>query len=339
MKFTKKVLADIKRCYSVSKIKYDNKEHLVFASEDPNIGCESFNLPDLDFDQEVWKTPGGCMSMIQIPNRKNQFLAIHEFYLKVHPSLANLALIEKKADGFHIEKILDLPFLHRFDVFEYQNKVYVILSVIAEDKQHKEDWSKPGQVYAGILEEDNTISHFTKIGDNMFHNHGFYHYEDEKGGIHCYFGSDEGLFVLDINDSEITNWKLNKIIDGQIGEVAVIDIDNDGDLEIMTIEAFHGNNIYIYKLVDGKYQRIYHYDNKIAFAHALSAGVINGKNTFVAGVRREDCELFTVQYIDGKLKTEVIDTQVGPANLIVVDNMIASANHTANQACIYEFEK
>lgn len=38
-------------------------------------------------------------------------------------------------------------------------------------------------------------------------------------------------------------------MEGHIGEIATIDIDNDGEDEIMTIEEFHGDTIQIYKRI------------------------------------------------------------------------------------------
>ncbi len=42
MKITKKKLDDIKRCYAVSSMYYDDVNHYIFASEDPDVICESF---------------------------------------------------------------------------------------------------------------------------------------------------------------------------------------------------------------------------------------------------------------------------------------------------------
>ena len=81
------------------------------------------------------------------------------------------------------------------------------------------------------------------------------------------------------------------------------------------------------------------YDNTIDFAHTLVGTTLCGTPSFVAGVRREEAELFYVQYVDGAYKATVIEKGVGPANLCVVNekdrDLIVSANHTANEAAVY----
>lgn len=52
-------------------------------------------------------------------------------------------------------------------------------------------------------------------------------------------------------------------MEGHIGEIATVDIDNDGEDEIMTIEEFHGDTIQIYKKINGKYTKVWKYDNEI----------------------------------------------------------------------------
>ena len=129
------------------------------------------------------------------------------------------------------------------------------------------------------------------------------------------------------------------ILEGHIGEIATADLDGDGIEEIMTIEPFHGNSIQIYKKEEDGYKKVWTYDNTIDFAHTLVGTTLCGKPTFVAGVRREEAELFYVQYEEGQYQATVIEKGVGPANLCVVHeedrDLIVSANHTANEAAVY----
>ena len=110
----------------------------------------------------------------------------------------------------------------------------------------------------------------------------------------------------------------------------------------MTIEEFHVNTIQIYNKIDGKYQKVWKYDNKIDFAHAIIGARLAGRNSFVCGVRREQAELFIVQYVDGEYQVTVVEKGVGPANLCVVNeenrDLIVAANHTANEAAVYIVE-
>ena len=74
----------------------------------------------------------------------------------------------------------------------------------------------------------------------------------------------------------------------------------------------------------------------------MVAGTLRGVPTFLAGVRQKDAELFYVQFKDGKFVTKIIDKEVGPANLYLINeegrDLILSANHTANEAAVYIVE-
>ena len=43
MKIEKIKLDDIKRCYCASNINMNGENHVMFASEDPNVRCEMFS--------------------------------------------------------------------------------------------------------------------------------------------------------------------------------------------------------------------------------------------------------------------------------------------------------
>ena len=86
MKITKKKLDDIKRCYCASSIHMAGEHHILYASEDPDVLCEMFSGREFEKKETIWKEAGGCMSIIPIPGKEGEFLAVQEFYLKVSPS-------------------------------------------------------------------------------------------------------------------------------------------------------------------------------------------------------------------------------------------------------------
>ena len=55
--------------------------------------------------------------MVPFPNRDGQFLAITEMYLKECPSKQTLVWVKKEKEGWKVQPILHVPFLHRFDIF------------------------------------------------------------------------------------------------------------------------------------------------------------------------------------------------------------------------------
>lgn len=345
MKFVKKHLDDIVRCYCTSHMDIDDKCYAFFASENPESECYSYTGDDFSKKEVVWQGDrGGCMSIIPFVDRKGEFLAVNEFYLKISPSHAKLVRGKKTENGWEVKDLFNLPYLHRFDIYHVDGKDYVVCATIARDKANKEDWTRPGQVYVGEipsdLENNNVV--LRQVADGLYRNHGYT--RGQYNGADCgYFGCDSGLYRLLPPHGDNADWKFEKVMDGQIGEIAVCDIDGDGVEEFMTIEPFHGNSIHVYKLVDGKYTRVYTYPNEIDFAHALVATTLCGKPCFVAGIRRVNCECFVLTYENGEYKVHTVDEGGGPANLDVVHHngkeYILAANHTKNEAAIYEVEE
>ena len=343
MKIEKIHLDDITRCYSASHLFIDNDLYVMLASEDPSSVCYSYTNDDFSKKELVWNDRGGCMSIIPFENRKGEFLAVNEFYLKVTPSLSKIVWGKKTDEGWKIKDLFSLPYLHRFDIYSVGDIDYIICATIARNKLNKEDWSEPGQVYVGILDKDlSEPIELKQIVDGSFRNHGYYRSEN-NGSICGYFSSDQGVIRITPPLSVDGEWKIEKIMDGQIGEIALIDIDNDGKLEIITIEPFHGNVIKIYKLNNDKYECVFTYDNEIDFAHTLIGREINGVPSFIAGIRRMDAELIIIQFIDGNYIVTTIEKGVGPANVDYVQledyGLLISANHTANEAAVYKISK
>jgi hypothetical protein len=343
MKFEKIHLDDIERCYCASSIEVDGKLNLLLASENPTSPCNAYSGENFDVKEKIWDDRGGCMSIIPIPNKENEFIAVNEFYLKASPSLSKLVWVKHTENGWEIKDVQSLPYLHRFDIYDVNGVNYVIAATIARAKTDKLDWSKPGQVYVAKLPNNPEEGlDFQEILDDSFRNHGYSKGLDSDGKVVGFFGSDSGI-------TRITppyvggEWKNENILKGNISEIALADLDNDGVDEIMTIEPFHGNSIQIYKLIDGNYTKVWTYKSEIDFAHSLVGCTLAGKNSFVVGIRRVNAELFVVQFNNGKYEVTVVEEGVGPANLAVVnrkhDDLIISANHTAAEAAVYKVTK
>lgn len=333
MKIKKIKLDDIVRCYCASHINVNNELNLLLASEDPNSVCYAYSGNNFENKELVWNDRGGCMSIIPIPNTDGEFLGINEFYLKVNPSLSKLVYGKHTEKGWEIKDLFSLPYLHRFDILNKDGVNYLICAVIASDKKNKEDWSLPGQIYTAVLNDLDNIK-LELLVDGRFRNHGYYRSNDNSCG---YFSSDEG--VLKITPLGDNKWNVETILKGQIGEIALVDIDNDGQEEIMTIEPFHGNSMKIYKKKDDKYVCDFIYPYEIDFAHTLVGKKIAGVNSFIGGVRRVNAELFIIQYIDNKYVVNIVESGVGPANIDVInredDDLIVAANHSKNEAAVY----
>ena len=309
------------------------------ASEDPDVACNMYYGKDYETKENVWTHPGGCMSIVPIPGKEKEFLCVQEFYLKVSPSLAKIVWGKYDNGTWQFKDVVSVPYVHRFGIFNQNGINYLILATVATSKKEKNDWSVPGRIYVAELPEDpSTGVELEVLCDGLYRNHGFWQTKEDGKDV-GYFGSDQGILRVSAPEKRGGQWKVEPILSGHIGEIATIDIDGDGQDEIMTIEEFHGNTIQIYKKDGSEYKKVWQYDNEIDFAHALVGAKLAGQNAFVCGVRRKDCELFVVTYEDGEYKVTMVDKGVGPANLCVVheDNrdIIVGANHTAAEAAIY----
>ena len=76
MKIVKKKLDDMYRCYCASNIYFDNQNHILLASEDPDVACNMYYGKDYETKENVWTHPGGCMSIVPIPGKEKEFLSL-----------------------------------------------------------------------------------------------------------------------------------------------------------------------------------------------------------------------------------------------------------------------
>lgn len=342
MKITKKRLDELKRCYSASSVMVNNELNILLASEasvaEPQA-CYAYSGKNFQKREVVWQFGGGCMAMVALPHKQNEFIAIKDFYLSVTPSLSRLVWMRHDdVEGWVETTLLYLPFLHRFEIVTVEGKNYIVAATIADHKEHKEDWSQGGSIYLGELPNDLTSElKLEKIKTGMVRNHGFTK-QVQNGKEYVYFGSDEGLFRL----SPSEGFTFTQLLARPIGEMAFADLNQDGVEELITIEPFHGDVINVYELKDGQYEVAYTYPDKINFAHSLVPTTFRGVPTFVVGIRRENADLAYIQYKEGKYDRIVIDAMVGPANICVINeqdrDIIVSANHSANEAAVYVVE-
>lgn len=337
MKIEKRELSTLLRSYATRAFKDGNNVSLFYASEEEGYPCYAFYGDDFSKKEVVWESKGGCMSIIPVPHRENEFLAIVDFYLKVSPSKSKL-IWGKKEDGQWVFKdMISIPYLHRFELIEIGKDIHFIGTTIADDKEFKEDWHLPGSIYTGILPKDfNEGLTVEKLATGYYRNHGLTkHFE--KGHEVVYLSSDQGVIRV-IPPYDTKKWTIEPVLDIPVSEIAIGDLDGDGFDEIITIEPFHGDTIRIFKLEDGMYKPIYTYDNITDFGHTLVFTKLRGTPTFLAGVRRKDCELVAFTW-DKKINKHVIDTGGGPANLDVVNtheyDLILASNHTENKAVVY----
>jgi len=346
MKIKKIILDEMYRAYSTGHVTIDGVLHLIVASEAIDGKCYAYYGENFENKKVVWEKAGGTMSIVEIPHSNGQFLAVQEFFPGFNGKTTKVVHVKPTKDGFEVSDFVNLPYLHRFDLIEVNGVIHFIGATLCSSKTEREDWSDPGKVYVGILPKDLSKGMDLKIiYENLTHNHGYYQstYQGKKAG---YVTTDEGVFAFIAPLDENGSWEVHHLIDRQVSDVALIDIDQDGKLEILSIEPFHGNDIYIYHENDQqKYEEVLHLDRELEFAHAICGTTILGQPAFVCGIRRLNKELFYLTYNhDTKAyDTHLIDEGCGPANIVVINqedqDIILAANNTIHEAAVYIITK
>lgn len=341
MKFEKKFLTNLFRCYATSSTVVNGENVILLATEGEGA-CYSYT--GKDFKQNtVWDGPGGTMSIVPVPGKNGDFLAVQNFFPTFQSENATIVWSKPNEDGtWETKELFKLPYIHRFDILQANGKNYFLGSTLCTSKAFKDDWSDPGKIYVGEIPEDlNESIELSVIKDGLTKNHGYCR-TTWNGVMAGLTTSEEGVFVIIPPQEDGTEWSVEKIMNKPVSDIAVVDIDEDGEDELVTIEAFHGCNIIINKKIDGEYKEIYKYPKEIDFGHVVWGGKLRGVPTIIAGYRRLEKELFIIQCKDKKnltFNTEVIEVGVGPSNVAVINeedrDIIISANRELGEAALY----
>lgn len=342
MKFEKRFLTDLHRCYATSSTVVGDERYILLATEGEGA-CYSYK-ESKDFEQStVWDGPGGTMSMIPIPGKDGDFLSVQNFFPTFQSENATIVWTRPTEDGgWETKELFKLPYVHRFDILEANGKVYFIGATLCTTKAFKDDWSDPGKIYVGEIPEDlNKPFELKVIKEGLTKNHGYCRttWNGVMAGI---VTAEEGVFVVTPPQSEDEEWKVEQILNRPTSDIAVVDIDEDGEVELVTIEDFHGGNFLINKKIDGEYKVVYKYPKEMDFGHVVWGGKLRGIPTIIGGYRRNEKELFIIQCEDKEkltFKTEVIEAGIGPSNVAVINDkdrdIIISANRELGQAALY----
>lgn len=345
MKFEKKLVEKLDRCYAVNVIDINNEKYGFYATEGHGE-CFAYDCESFTKRAQVWEQPGGTMSMVPIPDKPGEFLAIQKFFRLYQWEEACLVWVKLDKNGkFQVKKMFTLPYLHRFDIVKRSGVNWLLCCTLAAHRDSKEDWTTPGSVYAGILPEnpEEEIKLQCLKGD-CFQNHGYTRvWKDDYsyGLITC----QQGVFSFIPPKTVDGSWEIKKILNKAVSDVDVIDLDGDGNLEMAVIEQFHGRYFRIYKYIDGVWEKVYEHPEVTEFYHVVKAGTLCGEPVFLGGCRRGKQQLFAVSYRKDLKKYEmtVIDEKIGPSNVCIYNSIkgdkILVAGREIGQALVYEVSK
>ena len=343
MNCKKTVLAELQKPYAVRAVEIEGRSRFFAASEERHGECLLFEPPDYQ-PELVWDAPGGCMSIAGLGTGSGSFLAIQNFFPVFASEDAAIVHVERTTDAasdWRVQRIIDLPFVHRFEVFQHRGIWYLIAATLCAKKDFQDDWSHPGSVHVATVPADPKGPWpLTTVLNGVSKNHGM-HLTRIKGQTAVLICGEQGLFALYPPDGFEGYWHNEKLLDHEISDVYCSDLDGDGQNELVTIEPFHGNKLAIYKRQGNNYREVY--AMTLDFGHVVWAGTILDRPGIIAGNRGGDKDLFLMTPRSaGSLDMEktVLDSGVGAAQIAVVNlakrTLVFSANHGIDEVALYE---
>lgn len=336
MNYQKQVLATLEKCYAVAPLEYKGERCFLVAAE-KHDRCLLFHN-DGTLMETVWEGPGGVMTMEQIPGAEGAFLATQCFYSPNDSAEAKLVMAVPGDGGWSVRTVAALPFVHRFTILAAHGGYYVVAATLKSAHAFKDDWSCPGRIWVARLPEDiQTLGiseelHFTAIKSGLYKNHGFF-----KDGERALFGSENGVFRVAPTGEE-EGWEVTTLLETPVSDMALIDLDGDGERELITYAPFHGDKLCVYKPGPDGYEMVYDHPEPLEFLHAICAGTLGGKPTLLVGYRKGRRELCALTY-DSGYHLSVIDRDVGPANVMILQDpkreRILAANRETDEIALY----
>ncbi len=340
MKIEKRVLATLPKCYATNSIVIEGQRYVLIASEG-DAPCLAWKGPDYTESHTVWEGPGGTMSIVPIPGTNGEFLAVQKFYRFYDWEEAKVVHVRPDGSGgYTVTDVLDLPYVHRFDLLTVGDRHYFIACTIATTKTTIDEWSNPGKIWVGEYTAGAPLS-IKVLKDGITQNHGYSRLETPNGMRGLVTGL-EGAFEVTPPDGKGGDWTVTQFMDWPISDISAIDLDGDGELEFATIEPFHGSYFRIYKRVDGVFKKIFEHPEVTEFYHVVVGTTLAGTPVFIGGCRRGKQQLFYVK-ADPKdatrLMIELIEEGVGPSNVYVIHedgrDVIVAANRETDEAALY----
>lgn len=343
----KTVMAELDKCYSIAPLKYQGRQHILVAAEKKDR-CILFDADGTE-KETVWKGPGGVMTMIQVPGTDGQFLAIHKFYSPNDSKEAKIIIATPDGNGkWDIRTLADMPFIHRFDILCSSSGNYIIACTLKSGHEYKEDWSSKGKVYAAKLPDDLSGFNdghqlqFEVLKEEMLKNHGYCKVtkDGKEAALIC---SDNGVFCFYPPEAQDGQWREEELLNTPASDAVLVDLDGDGEMELVVLSPFHGDDISIYKKDGDTYKKVYEYPEKAEFLHAIWAGSLAGKTVAVLGHRKGARRLMVFMYENGQYIFKTIDDGCGPANVYGYSyngkDILVATNREINQIAMYTFEE
>lgn len=345
MNYKKKILATMPKCYAIATMHADDKDSFLIGVEKSG-SCRRFSLDGYSLET-VCDGPGGVMTMLQVPNCKNQFLSTSEFYSpNCGGENARIVIYTHKNDGsWTVETLCELPYVHRFGIVKgADGKNWLLACTIKSACEYREDWRYPGKVFVAPLPENLNQFHagnplkMTVLRDGQLKNHGFFTASDLSYAL---ISTQEGVFKYTPPSVQNGEWTIDCLLKKPVSDMTLVDFDRDGKQELLTFSEFHGDELCVYHLDEqGQYKQVYQHPEKLPFLHAIWGGMFNGEPCAIVGHRKGNRDLLIIRFdLQSGYTVNLIDHDRGPTNVLVYSNKgtdcIVAANRETDEVALY----
>jgi hypothetical protein len=332
----KRVILGIEEVYTANAFQAGTGFYIGAGSETkPQVYLYDIRTGD---NSQVSDSPGGMMSFISVPGNPDLFVSIMGLFPPFIGGEAGLFMHKRMNGGWQTHRALHLPFAHRCEILNRAGKNFLFAATVSTYKENPQDWSNPGALH--LIEIDDAPEATWKsrvIDSSITRNHGMTRTRINDKETICISGK-EGIFFLEQRPGD--EWNLQPVFNREVSEMTFIDLDGDGQDELVTIEPFHGETLNVYKNTGKKWElRI---SDSLSFGHGLSSGIIKHKPVIVVGNRSRSLALesFAIHdLVKGKFDRVVIEENAGPTQTQVFsvgdEDYILSANQRKNEVTLY----
>lgn len=327
----------------------DTKHQKVYFGSERDGGLITY---DLTSGETEWidQTSGGHMTILPYEIEGEDIVFVISEFKPIYQSEgAMIQYYRRVADGWACFKVAHMPFVHRIGVLKTVDGNFLVTSTLCGKKAFQNDWSIPGAIYVTAIPEkldDLDNFKFEEIFSPLSRNHGMSIvdlYQEGKEGV--LVSGVEGAFYIRYREGAEREWEVDQILQHEISQVIALDFDYDGELELATIEPFHGDTFSVYKKLEGQWERKV-LNVGFHFGHVLEPFYMNGQAAILYGWRGDNGGLgvsFCTSKWPFQIERQMIGEKIYPANSEVfhIDDKtyLAAASVDNDEAYIYILER
>ena len=332
----KQVILEIEAVYTANAFSVGSEFYIGAGSETkPEVYLYDIKTGNTS---QVSGSPGGMMSFIPVPDNPDLFISIMGLFPPFIGGEAGLFIHRRINGDWKTIRALHLPFAHRCEILKRAGKNFLFAATVSTYKENPQDWSNPGELHLIELDDTPGATWESRVIDkSVTRNHGMTRTRIKGNETICISGR-EGIFYLEQDPGD--NWVIRPMFEREVSEMTFIDLDGDGQDELVTIEPFHGETLNIYKNTGKKWE--WRFSDSLSFGHGLSSGFIQQKPVIVVGNRSGSLALESFSVLDlsrGKFDRLVIEEDAGPTQTQVFSvggtDYILSANQRKNEVALY----